>query len=285
MKSYFPALFVFVFSLVFTGCVKEPEDVFGQNSSERMDGYLQKTFQTLLNNKKSWMMRYYPSADLEFGGYTIFALFKSENEVTLTSDININKITSSYAVLAESGPLLTFNSYNKVLHQFSEPGKDNSGHIGADDTGMKGDFEFVILDVTDKKITLKGKRSKNIIVMEAIPDDKALDEIAGEYQNASKAFKMFNEFKVVTAKGEKKLTRGLFKYAWYATKVSTLQLADNANSERLSFRVIPGGLDFYKEYELEGVKFRQLSYAPPAADYPFGYYTNDSKTIKIVVVK
>ena len=112
MKSYFPGLFVFVSFLLFTGCVKEPEDVFSQNGSERMDGYLQKASQALLNNKKGWMIRYYPSADLEFGGYTIFALFKSENEVTLTSDINKNKITSSYAVLAEGGPLLTFNGYN-----------------------------------------------------------------------------------------------------------------------------------------------------------------------------
>lgn len=282
MKRYFPGLFVLVFSLVFTGCVKKPADIFSQNSAERMETSLQKASKALLNNKKGWMMKYFPN--LGYGGYTIFALFKSENEVTLTSDINKNKITSSYAVVAEGGPLLTFNSYNKIIHFFSEPGMDNGG-IGDNDTGMKGDFEFVILDVTDKRITLKGKKTKNIIVMEAIPDDKELDGIAGQYQRASEAFKNFNTFKAETAKGEKSLVLGKAGPFWSPVSLCTFRPADNANSELLSFRVTPDGMEFYKEYELAGVKFQQLSYVPPAAGYPLGYYTNDSKAIRIVMMR
>lgn len=283
MKRYFSGLFGLVFLLLFTGCVKKPEDVFSQNSAERMDAALQKASKALLNNKKGWIIKYFP--DLEFGGFTIFALFKSENEVTLTSDFGENEITSSYAVLPEAGPLLTFNGYNKVINVFTEPGADNGG-IGNPDTGMKGDFEFVILEVTDKKITLKGKKTQNIIVMEAIPDDKDPDEIAGEYRKASEAFRAFQRFKVETAKGEKALKRGLLDVGWFdQLELSTFQLPDDANSELLYFRVTPGGLEFYKEYELEGITFQQLSYVSPTAGYPLGYYTNDNKTIKIVAVE
>lgn len=283
MKRYFSGLFGFVLLLLFTGCVKKPEDVFSLNSAERMDAALQKASKTLLNNKKGWIIKYFPG--LDFGGFTIFALFKSQSEVTLTSDFHKAKITSSYAVLPESGPLLTFNGYNKVINFFTEPGVDNGG-AGSPDIGMRGDFEFIILEVTDKKITLKGKKTQNIIVMEAIPDDKDLDEIAGEYRKAGEAFRAFKQFKVETAKGEKALKRGETAYGWFdKLKVATFQLPDDANSELLSFRVTPGGLEFYKEYELEGVTFQQLSYVAPTAGYPLGYYTNGNKTIKIVVVE
>lgn len=64
MKRYFSGLFGLVFLLLFTGCVKKPEDVFSQNSAERMDAALQKASKALLNNKKGWIIKYFPTWNL-----------------------------------------------------------------------------------------------------------------------------------------------------------------------------------------------------------------------------
>ncbi|MCH5600437.1 DUF4302 domain-containing protein [Niabella ginsengisoli] len=138
------------------GCVKSPDALFDKDSATRVDEFVKNARSVLQASKEGWEIRYFPSSDLEFGGYTLFAKFTSDNEVTLTSDINDERITSSYAVIGEGGPILTFDTYNKVIHYFSEPGGDNGE--GAVDSGLKGDFEFLVLVVEEGRIVLKGKK-------------------------------------------------------------------------------------------------------------------------------
>src|SRR5690606_40770555 len=42
------------------------------------------------------------------------------------------------------------------------------------------------------------------------------------------------------------------------------------------------GLEFYEEQEMEGVTFKTLKFVEPTSAYPYGYYTNDNTTFKIV---
>ena len=52
-----------------------------------------------------------------------------------------NIMTSQYDIISDMGPVLTFNTYNAILHYFTEP-KGSS-----DVDGMAGDYEFVFMDV------------------------------------------------------------------------------------------------------------------------------------------
>ncbi|MCH5600438.1 hypothetical protein [Niabella ginsengisoli] len=97
---------------------------------------------------------------------------------------------------------------------------------------------------------------------------------ADSYYDATGAFGEFTNFKLETVADTSDLT--LYYH--------TFQDASDANSDIMSFRVVPGGLDFYKEYELAGVKFKALSLVAPATSYPFGYYEDAAKTFKIVPV-
>lgn len=271
------AFLVVLMGLFFaSSCVKAPDEVFDKNPTERVNESISKAMSTILAHKEGWELEYYPSSDVKFGGYTIFAKFLSETQVTLTSDINSDKITSSYDIIAEAGPVLTFDGYNKVINHFTEPGKDNGG-IGADDTGMKGDFEFSIQSISDTLIVLLGKKSHNIINMRPIPSE-GYDAISEKYFDASSDFDDLREAQFKLIKGNDTTALKL------APKTNTFQLADDANSELLSFRILPDGLSFFKEYELAGTKFNYLSYVAPSTEYGLGYYTDAAKSFKIVPI-
>ena len=58
----------------------------------------------------------------------------------------------------DDGPILSFDTYNSLMHAYATP---SSGEYEAKD----GDFEFIIMDVQSDLITLKGKRSGNMMYM------------------------------------------------------------------------------------------------------------------------
>lgn len=257
--------------MLFTSCKREEERIFDQSASERMSEAIANAYAVLQDNEAGWMMKYYPSSTREFGGYTIFAKFVSNAQVSLTSDINDDVITSSYSVVQESGPVLTFNGFNKVIHYFSEPGLDNGG-IGADDTGMKGDFEFIVLKATADSVVLKGKKSGNEIVMLPLSGTE-FETKAVEYQEASISFAEFGVFNLENSSGE-------ISPLTYSSR--TFQDASDANSKLLTFRVVPGGLEFYEQADLQGAKFDKLSFTAPNGEYPLGYYSDANNSVKIV---
>src|SRR5690606_6961205 len=118
--------------------------------------------------------------------------FISDAQVSLTSDVNDDVVTSSYAVIPETGAVLSFNGYNKVLNLFTEPGLDNGG-TGADDTGMKGDFEFIVLEATADSVVLKGKKSGNKMLMLPLKNDE-FTSLSAIYQQESARFSEYNLF-------------------------------------------------------------------------------------------
>ncbi|QBQ39962.1 DUF4302 domain-containing protein [Sphingobacterium psychroaquaticum] len=252
-------------------CKRTEDPIFDKNASARMTEAVAHAHSILQANKAGWLMKYFPSGNREFGGYTLFAKFISNAQVTLTSDVDEDILTSTYSVLPESGVVLSLNGFNKIVHIFTEPGMDNGG-IGADDTGMKGDFEFIVLEATPEKVLLKGKKSGNEIVLLPLNGNE-FDTMPSQYQDANEEFLDFGVFNLKNKAGE------LVPLTY---NMRTFQDASDANSKLLTFRVIPGGLEFYGEAELDGVKFSSMKYVKPNAEYRYGYYTDESGAIKIV---
>jgi len=256
---------------VFSACKRTEDPIFDKNSAERLNEAVEHAYGILQGSPNGWMMKYYPASTMEFGGYTLFVDFVSDKDATLTSDINKNSITSSYAVIAEGGPVLTFNGYNKVIHYFSEPGADSG--VGAADSGLRGDFEFIVIEATPEKVTLKGKKSGNIVEMTPLGSDAT--QVIEDYQTEADFFAQFRSFKIARPNGEvEDLSRNMRAFT----------LSSDANQPRISFRVVPGGLDLPNEYELDGVKFNNLTYQAPTTEYEGGYYTDESGQVKIFSV-
>lgn len=266
-KRYLLILFIIPFLLV-SSCKRLEDPIFDENASVRMTAAVQEAYAVLQGNKAGWMMKYYPSSGREFGGYTIFAKFISNAQVTLTSDVNTDVLTSTYAVVPELSATLTFNGYNKVIHLFSEPGVDNGG-IGNSDTGMKGDFEFVIQEATPERVVLKGKKSGNEIVMLPLQGDEFETKSADFYRN-SVMFSSLENFTLESASGE-------IKPLTYSRRVLR-GLADDNSS--VSFRVIPNGLEFYEEVKIGGVAVKTLDFEGVPGERR-GFYTDKDRTFKI----
>ena len=117
-------------TLVFSSCLREEEDLFPESAALRLNHAIENARQVLISpsNSNGWVMEYFPTNDTE--GYTFLMSFSANTFATIAAR---NKYTpvyttekSAFDVIGDNGPVLTFNTYNKVFHLFSDP-KDPKG--------------------------------------------------------------------------------------------------------------------------------------------------------------
>ncbi|MBQ1706447.1 MAG: DUF4302 domain-containing protein, partial [Clostridia bacterium] len=137
-----------------------------------MQEVLDKTKAALTGNENGWALDYYPNRKLEYGGIAYAIQFKG-TEATVYSQKSEKSETSLYKLTNDDGPILSFDSYNSLMHAYATP---SSSEYEAKD----GDFEFIIMDVQNDLITLKGKRSGVMMYMHR------LSQPANEYIDAVK---------------------------------------------------------------------------------------------------
>lgn len=143
---------------IMASCMKNQEDYFDQSSSERLQGTMSQVKQLLRSSEYGWEFEYYPGSSLEYGGIVYVMRFDS-----LTVDVSCSLIpdsteTTYYRIGNDSGPVLTFDTYNRLFHYFSTP---NSGEYEA----KGGEFEFVVKELSDTLITLYGKKTRNTMYL------------------------------------------------------------------------------------------------------------------------
>lgn len=171
--------------MLLTSCLKDQDDVFDESSSSRMQQTLANTKEILKGAANGWVIDYYAGIDAAYGGYA-FAVKFDEQTCTASSERIPDACTSYYKLTTDNGPVLTFDTYNEVLHDMATPSMNKY-------EGMNSDFEFLILSATPEMIVLKGKKTQNIMRM--FP----LSMPASEY--ISKVREMADEVVFSTAKG------------------------------------------------------------------------------------
>jgi len=162
-------LFLLLSTLLLQSCLKDQEDFFDKSSSLRMQEVLDKTKAALTGNENGWTLDYYPNRELIYGGIAYAIQFKG-TEATVYSQEAEKSETSLYKLTNDDGPILSFDSYNSLMHAYATPSEDEY-------EAKDGDFEFIIMDVQSDVITLKGKRSGNMMYMHRL-SQPAKDYIA-----------------------------------------------------------------------------------------------------------
>lgn len=159
-------------ALIAQSCLHDDKDLFDISASERMQERLIANEATFRDAPNGWLMKYYPNSNKIYGGYSLFMKFKAGNKVEIMSERGGSEkiVESLYSLVGDSGPVLRFDSHNDLLHYFAEP--KNPDGIGPADSGMQGDYEFVIIKATPEKVTLRGKKTNNEIIMVPIPAEK-----------------------------------------------------------------------------------------------------------------
>lgn len=173
MKKIFSISFFLCAVLSFTGCVSEEEDIFDKSAAERLNEASDLYSARLGAQPNGWAMQLYPTMENEapYGnGYLVLCDFNPNYTVkvamnnSLTSNAYMEDL-SMWEVLTDNGAVLSFNTYNKVMHMFSSP-EDVPSTGTADEPnnetgkGIGGDYEFIIVDAPEDAsyMMLKGKK-------------------------------------------------------------------------------------------------------------------------------
>lgn len=150
---------------LFASCTREVPDIFDVPGAQRLQEAMNEIEQTLVAAPNGWEMRYYTQP--ETAGYVMLVKFDASGRVTVaaknaaTTSNRYTSAVSTWEVIGDNGPVITFNSYNDVMHAFSDPQNDG--------VGLGGDYEFIVLDWADANhLRLKGKKAEAYIDMYAL---------------------------------------------------------------------------------------------------------------------
>jgi len=254
MKHIAKFLVLLLAVIFYTGCTPEEKDLFGDSSANRLTTTLQTEKTLLCAPKNGWIMEYYPASAQQYGGYNVWASFATDGSVKVMSEIaGTGKVTSSlYSLKQSAGAILSFDTYNDVMHYFSDPA--NPDGIGAAGKGMEGDFEFTILKAKADTILLQGKKSGSRIVMVALPDAKTGADYISTIVSAKKQYD-FQAFKYVVNKDTIPVTVS------YRTLNLNHTLPDGSTeSLTVPFIVTPTGYKFYSPLTINNITVTELAY-------------------------
>lgn len=219
-------------AMLSTSCTFEQEDFFDESASLRIT-HLNEDIQSRLveqstGENNGWVIQYFVAGtdELDFEGFNLFGRFYKDNKVTLASNHrylrngNANKYTehtSHYEMLAEEGPVLSFNTWNDILTVFEDPVSPTSapGSLVKDGVGMNGDHNLVLKSFNDDEIVFRGERHSALVRF--VPCDRSFEEYiaaVNEFKNSITSSTM-NNFIVTNGTDTMYfagLNKGLFGY-------------------------------------------------------------------------
>ena len=157
MKKTFAIILSSSLLLGASSCRMTEEDIWEDSSAERMNKTLAQYKNDLCAETEGWVLQYF--ANEGEPAYPILMKFSPNSAVTMAAKNSVatNNVyveeeePTSYTLIGDMGPVLSFNTYNPLLHCFSDPQMDGKGHLG--------DYEFVINGKnTDGSFDLRGKK-------------------------------------------------------------------------------------------------------------------------------
>ena len=131
---------------------------------------------TLGASTNGWILQYYPNHKYapSIGGLNYWLKFDNDQTVEVWTNYQFGggKVTVSlYDIISDQGPVLTFNTYNNIMHYFTTPSSNFY-------QGAESDYEFVILGYSDGCFKLKGRKYGSIMYLNRIEDSNASTEDA-----------------------------------------------------------------------------------------------------------
>lgn len=178
MKKIFSiiiCLSAFVFT--FSSCKNEEDDIFDKSSAKRLEEAKIHDANVLTSSSNGWAMEYFAKDGMK--GYMMLVNFKKDGSAMVASrnEWTNNAYladTSLWKMIGDNGPVLTFDSYNEVLHKFSTPEDIPGTPEDEQGLGMEGDYEFIVIDAPDnaQQVMLKGKKHGNYIRLTRLSEEQ-----------------------------------------------------------------------------------------------------------------
>lgn len=165
MRKFLLYIMGVISMLSFQSCLHDDKEVFDESAAERLEHATEETKQILESSTSGWAFQYYLGDEYTSGGCTYLVKFKDgKADVALDLVDDPTDIThSSYDVVKDQGPVLTFNTYNEWMHYFANPNSDG--------TTSGGDFEFSVMKISNDTIDLKGRTTGNKMRLIRLPEN------------------------------------------------------------------------------------------------------------------
>lgn len=242
---------VCLFILFFSNCAKEEVDIFSASPAERLNEALKADFLLLTSAENGWVMEYF--ANSTSPGYSLLVKFNASGSATfaakseLTKNKEFEMDSCLFEMIGDNGPVLTFNTFNKVLHRFSNP-------ENPDGYGLEGDYEFVVLKADSNQIILKGKKSAAIILLNKLPLGVLWTKYIDDLDEMNTILFSNNAPKLSMTMG-----KSVYTFSKGITHIfSIVKEGPVLNNIDAPFIVTRSGIRFYSEQELEGNKFQSF---------------------------
>lgn len=179
MKTVLGAALFALHSTLFTSCRPETDNVFDEPAAIRLQKLVADYTAVLESNTDGWAMDFYPG-ESSLGGLAYTALFK-DGDVTLSCErvIDFKKTidgdgkisfdskssykyaageesTSGYTIKSENSVTLSFDTFNGLIHYWSQP-------FSIDLDGYASDYEFTFLSACKDSVVLRGKKHGSLM--------------------------------------------------------------------------------------------------------------------------
>lgn len=204
-------------ALALTACSNDNNEIFDQSAAERLEQYKKDYANVLTSDGGLWTMEYFSNP--EEPGYVFVMKFDKNGSVEISANHKwiggtFQQEVSLWKMIADNGPVLSFNSYNNLFHIFSDPanieGPDaptgESGDINETGYGHEGDYEFQCMEISDNGNTVRllgKKRLYDIFLHRLDPSTDVESYLADVKAIPSKFSKKFNDLVMIDADGNR----------------------------------------------------------------------------------
>lgn len=183
-------------ALALTACSNNSDEIFDQSAAERLEQYKKEYADVLTADGGLWTMEYFSNPDEP--GYLFVMKFDKNGSVEISANHKwiggeFKQEISLWKMIADNGPVLSFNSYNNLFHIFSDPANitgpdapkgDEGGDINETGYGHEGDYEFQVMEVSDegKTVRLLGKKRMYDIYLRRLDPSTDVKQYMEEYK-------------------------------------------------------------------------------------------------------
>lgn len=159
---------------VLASCSREEERLFEQSAAERAQAAITTAEDVLTAAPYGWHMVYFANPEKKTSAHIQLNFAKNgQVSAAIASGKLIKRDTASmWEVVNDICPILTFNTYNNVMHTWADPGTNGLGY--------EGDYEFLILESTPDRMRLKGKKYGAYTVMYAMKEGEDINTLTAK---------------------------------------------------------------------------------------------------------
>jgi hypothetical protein len=240
----------FILILFLSSCKYEEKDIFDLTPAERLNKAMTDSYTNLTSAANGWEMAYFTNPDN--AGYTLLVKFRKDGMAVVASqsELTLNNAYEEdsclFEIIADYGPVLTFNTFNTVLHRFSNP-------VNPDGYGYQGDYEFIVLKNTEQQIILQGKKYKSVIILTKLTENTNWSTYLQDITNMDKLLFSANAPKLnLTVKNTNYSFAEGYKHVFLMKKEGT------TTTTRVPFIVTKQGIRLQDKIEIEGVSFQNF---------------------------